>query len=191
VNNAGINHHTGIFDKDAVERLQDEMDINVYGFMHIARAFAPLLEQREGRGILVQVNSAASIRCAAPSVATYSASKACSFSITQAIRQELKEKGVHVVSIHPGPIATDMIASAGPQVKEMAGSASNVAESLITALTRGNYTTCDDSLKQANGDDSDKPDPPFLIFPDEQAKRLGLIFEPYAKRVIEEGNNYG
>lgn len=177
INNAGIISHTKPMDDNTVERLQQEMNVNVYGFIQMARAFAPLLEQRNGCGILVQLNSVASLRCTV-SVSTYSASKAASFSITQALRQELLPKGVHVVSVHPGPIATDMIASALKELQDLAEPPINVAERLIEALTNRN-------------EDSDKPNPPFLVYPDELSARLGVVYEGFASRVLLEGNSYG
>ncbi|MCU0229227.1 MAG: SDR family NAD(P)-dependent oxidoreductase, partial [Bryobacterales bacterium] len=104
----------------AYNELQEEMAVNVHGLVYMAQAFAPVLEQRNGCGILVQINSVASLRCAVPSVATYSASKAASFSMTQAIREALHPQGVHVVSVHPGPIATDMLATALQEFQNMA-----------------------------------------------------------------------
>ncbi|KAL3905255.1 MAG: hypothetical protein SGILL_009748, partial [Bacillariaceae sp.] len=178
VNNAGVISHTGPFDGEStIQGLQNEMNVNVYGFVHIAQQFVPILEQRNGCGILVQLNSVASLR-STPSVSSYSASKAASFSMTQAFREELLPKGVHVVSVHPGPISTDMIAAALPQFKAIAEPPCNVAEALIDALTN-------------RDEDSDKPNPPFLVYPDEKSRHLGVVYESFAKRVLEEGRKYG
>ncbi|KAG7340654.1 short chain dehydrogenase [Nitzschia inconspicua] len=178
INNAGIISHTGPLDDNTVERLQEEMTVNVYGLIAVARAFVPFLEQRNGCGILVQLNSVASLRCGVSSVATYSASKAASFSLTQAMRQELKPKGIHVVSVHPGPIATEMLADALKEFLDVAEPPSNVAERLIDALTSRNESC-------------DKPNPPFLVYPDEKSAHLGTVYERFAKRVVEEGHSYG
>lgn len=182
VNNAGVLTRTGPLEGEkTIQNLQYEMEVNVYGLLRLAHAFAPILERCNGKGIFVQVNSAASMRCAAPSVSTYSASKAASFSVTQALRQELALKGVHVVSVHPGPILTDMVAGV-PGIATIAPPASTVAESLINAITitaarndKTNYTAC----------------PPFLLFPDEKAKCLGRVYQSFADSVIEQGNVYG
>jgi short-subunit dehydrogenase len=72
VNNAGIISLTDSLEGDmTVEQLQEEMSINAHGFMHMAQAFAPISEQSNGCGILLQLNSVASLRCAVPSVSTY------------------------------------------------------------------------------------------------------------------------
>eukprot|EP00586_Coscinodiscus_wailesii_P001588 CAMPEP_0172484314 /NCGR_PEP_ID=MMETSP1066-20121228/11722_1 /TAXON_ID=671091 /ORGANISM="Coscinodiscus wailesii, Strain CCMP2513" /LENGTH=290 /DNA_ID=CAMNT_0013248733 /DNA_START=110 /DNA_END=982 /DNA_ORIENTATION=+ len=173
VNNAGVlTRTTALEGETAVHNLQHEMEINVYGFLRLANAFAPLLETRGGKGILVQINSVASMRCAVANASTYSASKAASFSITQALRGQLGAIGVHVVSVHPGPINTDMIADV-PALAAIAPRAATVAESLI------------DSIRSSTNL------PPFLLFPDQKAKGLGKAYQSYAKLVFEEGKAYG
>ena len=174
VNNAGVLTRTTPLDGEtAVQNLQYEMEINVYGFLRLANAFAPILERRNGKGVLVQINSVASMRCAAPNASTYSASKAASFSMTQALRDQLRPKGVHVVSVHPGPINTDMLADAPPALVAIAPPTSVVAESLIAAIC------------------SSTNHPPFLVYPDEKSKAMGRAYESYAKIVIEGGKAYG
>jgi NAD(P)-dependent dehydrogenase (short-subunit alcohol dehydrogenase family) len=192
VNNAGIISRRTPLDEDAIEQLQAEMTVNVYGLMHVAQAFAPVLESRplhqqldddgrkgsstrkKGGGILIQINSVASMRCGLANVATYSASKAAAFSMTQALRQQLAPRNVTVISVHPGPIATDMLADI-PELAHVAEPPCNVAEAVIKAI------------EEADNDQSI----PFMIFPDEKARQLGTIFHDYGKRVIEDGNMYG
>lgn len=173
INNAGVlTRTTPLEGETAVQNLQYEMDINVYGFMRLANVFAPILEKRDGKGVLVQVNSVASMRCAAPNASTYSASKAASFSITQALRDQLRAKGVHVVSVHPGPINTDMLSDV-PSLLAIAPPSSVVAESLIAAICSTTNL------------------PPFLVYPDKKSKAMGKAYESYAKLVIEGGKAYG
>jgi NAD(P)-dependent dehydrogenase (short-subunit alcohol dehydrogenase family) len=173
VNNAGVLTRTTLLQGEtAIENLQHEMEINAYGFLRLANAFAPLLEGRDGKGVLVQINSVASMRCAVANMSTYSASKAASFSITQALRDELGARGVHVISVHPGPINIYMIADL-PALVAVAPPTETVAESLIDAIR------------------SSTDLPPFLVYPDQMAKGLGKAYESYAKLVIEKGKAYG
>jgi NAD(P)-dependent dehydrogenase (short-subunit alcohol dehydrogenase family) len=46
-----------------------------------------------------------------PSIASYSASKAAAWSMTQAVRAELAVQGTQVVAVFPGPVETDMAVS--------------------------------------------------------------------------------
>ena len=159
VNNAGIFKASDLLSANAIPAFQDEMEVNVYGLMRMAQAFAPVLKANGG-GALVQLNSIASMKNFS-SLATYSASKAASYSITQALRDVLKEQGTQVVSVHPGPIATDMSNNAG--MSEIAEPAELVANAIITALAENE----------------------FHSFPDTMAKQIESAYQGYAKNVIE------
>ena len=159
VNNAGVNNRTTALDKDTLSSLNFEMDINVRGLIQMAQAFAPVLKTHNG-GAFIQLNSVASIRNIVP-IATYSASKAAAYSITQALRNQLSEQGTVVISVHPGPIATDMIASTG--MMEIAEPPSVVANSIIDALHNGT----------------------FHVFPDAMAKKVGEAYQNFAENIIE------
>lgn len=159
VNNAGVLKASSPLDAAALESLQFEMDINVYGLLRMAQAFAPVLKANGG-GALVQLNSVASLR-AFPAFATYAASKAAAYSITQALAQLLREQGTLVVSVHPGPIATDMAESAG--LGDIAEPPSLVADAIIDALATG----------------------AFHVFPDSMAKQVGEAYAQFAEQVVE------
>jgi len=112
-----------------------------------------------GGGALVQMNSLASIKNF-PQFTTYSAAKAASYSVTQALGVSLREQGSTVLSIHAGPIDTNMAKEAG---LENAEPAELVGEAVVEGLKRGQ----------------------FHSFPDSMAKQFGEAYESYAKNVIE------
>lgn len=159
INNAGVLRAVGPLADDAVEALRHEIDVNVAGQLRMARAFAPVLAANGG-GAFVQLNSVASIKNFA-AFATYSASKAASYSITQALREVLAPQGTLVVSVHPGPIATDMADAAG--LTDIAEPPAVVADAILAALAAGE----------------------FHVFPDALARRLGEAYRPFATSVIE------
>ena len=159
INNAGMLHLANPLASNAVAAMQEEMEVNVYGLMRMAQAFAPVLK-RNGGGALVQLNSVASMKNFAD-LATYSASKAASYSITQALRDTLQAQGTRVVSVHPGPIATDMGNSAG--FGEIAEPAELVPQAIIAALESGD----------------------FHAFPDSMAKQIGAVYRDFATNVVE------
>ncbi|QDU54471.1 SDR family oxidoreductase [Aeoliella mucimassa] len=165
INNAGVLRQASALADDAVEQLQYEMNVNVYGLMRMAHAFAPVLKANGG-GALVQVNSVASLR-SFPPFATYCASKAASYSITQALQVQLAEQGTQVLSVHPGPIATDMADDAGLQ--DMAEPPTLVSEGIVAALAAGDYH----------------------LFPDTMAKQLWSEYESFAKNVVEARGSEG
>ena len=159
VNNAGVLRASTPLADDAIESLTFEMKINVFGLIRMAQAFAPVLKANGG-GAFVQLNSVASMKCFS-AFATYSASKAAAYSITQALRELLGEQGTAVLSVHPGPIATDMADSAG--MGEIAEPPSIVAESIVAALKAGD----------------------FHVFPDSMAKEVGSTYQSFADNIVE------
>lgn len=161
INNAGMLNVADPLSANAIEAMKQEMEVNVYGLMRISQAFAPVLEYNGG-GVLVQLNSVASMKNFAD-FATYSASKAASYSITQALRDKLIAKGIRVLSVHPGPIDTDMARSVG--LGELAEPAELVPWAILSAL---------------KGDD-------FHVYPDNMAKQIANAYQGFSSGVIDSG----
>jgi NAD(P)-dependent dehydrogenase (short-subunit alcohol dehydrogenase family) len=159
VNNAGILKNASPLQPESIDALETQMDINVAGLLRIAQAFAPVLKANGG-GAFVQLNSIASLR-SFPAFATYAASKAAAYSITQALRHEMAEQNTVVLSVHPGPIATDMASNAG--LMDVAEPPALVADGIIEALKKGECH----------------------LFPDTMAKDLWQEYESFARKVIE------
>ncbi|HZZ77997.1 MAG TPA: SDR family oxidoreductase [Gemmataceae bacterium] len=159
VNNAGVLKNASPLAADAIDALQFEMNVNVYGLIRMAQAFAPVLAANGG-GAFVQLNSVVSVKNFSD-FATYSASKAASYSITQGLRDKLKAQGTQVVSVHPGPIATDMADAAG--LSAIAEPASLVADGIVAALAKDE----------------------FHVFPDSMAKKFWSAYQGFAKSIVE------
>ncbi|KIG14057.1 3-oxoacyl-[acyl-carrier protein] reductase [Enhygromyxa salina] len=156
VNNAGVLAVSSPLDEKAEASLAYEFDINVYGLLRVAQSFAGILEGNQGA--LVQLNSVASIKNFAD-LSTYSASKAASYSLTQGLREKLGKKGVAVVSVHPGPIDTEMAAGAG---FEQTDAPSSVSEAIVTALEAEE----------------------FHVFPDVMAKQFESAYQSFAENIV-------
>ena len=60
VSNAGVLIGANVMDEDVIVQFQTELNINVYGLVRMAQAFAPVL-RRNGGGAFVQINSIASL----------------------------------------------------------------------------------------------------------------------------------
>lgn len=165
VNNAGVLRNATSLADDAIEALQFEIDVNVFGLIRVAQAFAPVLKANGGGGF-AQMNSVASMKNF-PDFATYSASKAASYSITQGLKWLLQEDGIQVVSVHPGPIATEMASAAG--LGEIAEPPSLVADAIVEALEKEE----------------------FHAFPDTMAKQVGGAYESFARNVVEADMSEG
>lgn len=159
VNNAGVLGTASPLAEDVLKTFEYEMNINVFGLIRMAQAFAPILKANGG-GALVQLNSVASMKCFSD-FATYSASKAAAYSITQGLRDKLEEQGTLVISVHPGPIATDMTDGLG--FDDITESPTLVSEGIIEGLKLGE----------------------FHVFPDTLAKQIGEQYANFASNIIE------
>lgn len=142
VNNAGVLKQTNAMSARAFDSLAYEFEVNVFGLLRVAQAFAPALKANGG-GAFVQINSVASIK-SFPGITTYSASKAAAYSLTQGLRETLANQNTAVLSVHPGPIDTDMATDAG--MVEGTEPPSVVAEGLIAALKAGDVHLFPDAL---------------------------------------------
>jgi NAD(P)-dependent dehydrogenase (short-subunit alcohol dehydrogenase family) len=128
VNNAGILRQSASLADGGIEAARAEMETNYFGSMRVARGFAPILRDNGG-GALVNVLSVLSF-ISMPQGATYSASKSAAWSLTNALRIELRGQGTLVVAVHAGFIDTDMAAGvSGEKV-----SPESVANQIVTAV---------------------------------------------------------
>lgn len=156
VNNAGIGTPHGTLGETAEADFMNQLNVNAFGLLRMANAFADSLAKH--KGALVQLNSVASIKNFPP-LSTYSASKAAAYSLTQGLRVEFDAKGVQVLSVHPGPIETDMAKAAGfPQMSP----ASVVSEGIVKALADGE----------------------FHLFPDDMAKMFEGAYQSFSENIV-------
>jgi len=107
--NTADHHRTfSIASRRGVETAQLEMDVNYLGLLRLAQEFAPALKARaadEPTNAIAWVNLLSIFALANyPPHGTYSASKAAAFSLSQALRAELRPAGVRVINLLPGPI---------------------------------------------------------------------------------------
>lgn len=131
VNNAGANSNMGVLEADADHAAHREMQVNYFGLLNMARAFAPAMQRRRS-GAMVQLLSFAAL-ANIPTMGSYSASKAAAHSLTQALRAELAPYGVSVIGVYPRLVDTAMTAHlAIPKA-----SPADVAHALLVALAEG------------------------------------------------------
>jgi short-subunit dehydrogenase len=141
VNNAGI--AAGRTPLSAtLDDARAELEVNYLGLVSMTQAFAPVLAANGG-GAFINMLSVASW-FAVPSLATYSASKAAAWGFTNAARTQLKLQGTQVVSVHVGPVDTDL--TAGFEVDKIPAAA--VASSALDALEAGQSEAVVDELSR-------------------------------------------
>jgi NAD(P)-dependent dehydrogenase (short-subunit alcohol dehydrogenase family) len=128
INNAGMNHHSGFLASDAVDHARTEMEVNYFGTLRMARAFAPALISSSGAMINVLSILA---RISLPAMGSLCASKAAALRLTESLHAELAAHHVRVYAAMPGAIDTDMSRDFdGPKL-----SPADVAEAALDALT--------------------------------------------------------
>lgn len=102
INNAGIAIYDDLSSSDVITR---QLAVNLFGPLHVTRAFLPLLTRSKG----AVVNSVSLAALAPlPVISGYSISKAAAMNMTQALRALLADQGVTVHAVVLGPIDTDM-----------------------------------------------------------------------------------
>lgn len=109
INNAGISRRAGVLEPKAREAAREQFETNVFGPLNTSQAFAPILA-KNGGGAIVNVLSVLSW-VSLPNGATYSASKAAAWAITNGLRNELRAQNTQVVGVHVGYVDTDMTAA--------------------------------------------------------------------------------
>ncbi len=119
---------------------------NVHGTLAVIRAFLPVLERAPGGATVVNVLSLTSL-ASFPALGGYSASKAAAYSVTQALRPELKAKRIELLAVLPGPIDTDMV-KALPMPKT---SPADTARGVLAGIARGDEEIFPDPIAEQMG----------------------------------------
>ncbi len=107
VNNAGVLRYSTFTSAPDLDAARQEMEVNYFGTLRMCRAFAPVLAA--GGGAIVNMLSITSF-FTNPFNASYGASKAAEWSLTNGVRLELHHQGTLVVAVHAGFIDTEMAA---------------------------------------------------------------------------------
>jgi NAD(P)-dependent dehydrogenase (short-subunit alcohol dehydrogenase family) len=156
INNAGVSTSANVLTASQAAMEADFLT-NVFGTLAVVRSFLPVLERAAAHGgaTIVNVLSLASL-ASFPALGGYSASKAASYSVTQALRPELRGKHIEILAAFPGPIDTDMVKDL-PIPK---ASPADVASAVLAGVARG---------------DED-------IFPDPTAQQMGALFRASPKQ---------
>jgi uncharacterized protein len=102
--NAGIGVNGAFIETDLQAHLQ-LIDLNVTGAVHLAHLILPDMAARGRGGVLFTSSIAATVPV--PYLSTYAASKAFLLSFAEALRVELRDSGVTVTALMPGPTDTD------------------------------------------------------------------------------------
>jgi NAD(P)-dependent dehydrogenase (short-subunit alcohol dehydrogenase family) len=137
VNNAGIAVAAPL-EFLPVDRLRQQLEINLIGQAAVTQAFLPAL--RRARGRIVNVSSIGG-RVALPLVSAYNASKFGLEGMSDSLRRELRSQGVDVILIEPGGVKTPIWEKgetlADEMMEDVPPDAERLYGKLIAALRAG------------------------------------------------------
>lgn len=142
INNAGY----GLFSSLEEANLNDYhgmIDVNYFGTVYCTKEILPVMI-KQGYGAIINIASVGGLIPTAKS-GGYSASKAAIIQFTRCIRHEVRDKGIRVFSINPGPVDTTFfdhnLASRQyrDKVKTFMISPEKVARAIVKGIEKGNH----------------------------------------------------
>jgi len=132
INNAGFGS-MGDFVKLDLKRELEMLQLNIRALVDLTHHFLPPMRERK-RGTIINVASTAGFQ-AVPYMATYAATKAFVLSFSEALWDENRMHGVHVMALCPGVTETSFFEAAGidrPPMRTI-----QTAEEVVDAALRG------------------------------------------------------
>ncbi|MGX9901142.1 oxidoreductase [Arthrobacter sp. SA17] len=103
VNNAGVGS-TGAAEEFSITQTHDIFNINVYGVMRMTKAVLPHM-RAQGNGRIINVSSLSGF-VPSPFMALYVSTKHAVEGYSQSLDHEVREHGIRVLLVEPGPINT-------------------------------------------------------------------------------------
>ncbi|VEP15560.1 Short-chain dehydrogenase/reductase SDR [Hyella patelloides LEGE 07179] len=139
VNCAGVAHQNTFLQTNP-SQIEAEVSLNLVGTYNITRLIAKRMVHRR-EGTIVNVSSLMG-KIAAPTMATYSATKFALVGFTQALKAELAPDNVRVVALLPSLTDTDMVKGLKLFRFVQPMTAQKVASALIAGLKREREEIC-------------------------------------------------
>ena len=103
VNNAGYGHFGAVEELTEAE-IRAQMETNFFGALWVLQAALPIMRE-QGSGHLVNVTSEGGVR-AYPGIGAYHASKWALEGLSESLVKEVRDLGVRVTNVEPGPYGT-------------------------------------------------------------------------------------
>lgn len=132
INNAGVSHYgVTLLDDDAVDNLRGELEVNLFGILHMFRGFWRTVVRNDGA--IANILSGASLQHNAM-LASYSCTKAAALSMTIGMRTLLRERRTLVAAVIVGSVETGMSANIPGSVVK--ATPQSVAAAILAGLER-------------------------------------------------------
>jgi NAD(P)-dependent dehydrogenase (short-subunit alcohol dehydrogenase family) len=141
INNAGIAHALAPVDQLPVETWKEVIDTNLTGTFLVTQSAVPLMQ---AGGSIVNNLSVAALR-PFEGMSAYNASKFGALGFTQALREDLRKRGIRVMAILPGATDTDIWDQFWAEApKEKMISPETVAKAVLHAVSAPANTSIDE-----------------------------------------------
>ena len=139
VNNAGVGVYGDFTRETPLDAELEMIRLNVVAPVQLTKLFAPSMAAR-GEGKILITASVASIT-PTPLLTVYGATKAFLYEFSEGLREELRDRGVTVTALMPGPTDTNFFARAHAEdskiVDEKLADPADVARAGFDALMKG------------------------------------------------------
>jgi short-subunit dehydrogenase len=103
VNNAGI-HLAGAIEEISIKEAKQQFDTNFFGTLNLIRCVLPYMRNQKN-GLIINISSIGGLM-GLPFQGMYCASKFAIEGLTESLRMELKQTGIHTTLILPGDTCT-------------------------------------------------------------------------------------
>jgi NAD(P)-dependent dehydrogenase (short-subunit alcohol dehydrogenase family) len=131
INNAGVAHAAATIDKLPIESWRDVIDTNLTGLFLVTRALLPLMHP----GGTIINNLSVSATMVFPETSAYNASKHGALGFTDTLREELRPRGIRVISLIPGATDTDIWNQFWPDApRDKMMSPASIAQAVVCAV---------------------------------------------------------
>lgn len=138
INNAGIANEIMNVEQLPPEVWRKTIDVNLTGTFLVSHYLLPLM----GKGGVIVNNISVSAYLVFPGASAYQASKAGQLALTNTMRDELRERGIRVTALLPGPTDTEIWDQFLPQVpRNTMVRPRTVAEAIVNVLQLPEGTT--------------------------------------------------
>ena len=107
INNAGVGI-TGPIEEIPTEEIKNNFETNLFGPIEVMKAVLPQMREQKS-GLIINITSIAGYM-GLPYRGIYSASKGALELITESLRMEVKQFGIHITNVAPGDFATNIAA---------------------------------------------------------------------------------
>jgi NAD(P)-dependent dehydrogenase (short-subunit alcohol dehydrogenase family) len=144
VNNVGAAHPRPAGFESVTDLMwHDSLEINLMAAVRMTRAVLPGMVER-GRGLIANTGSV-NARLPDPLVVDYSAAKGALVNMAKALSKEVGPKGIRVVTVDPGPVATALWLGDGGVASVVAGatgrSPDEIAQGAAADMLTGRFSS--------------------------------------------------